>query len=405
MGILKNKILLIIVLGGFILRMMLTPLPGFRIDVDAWFAWAQRLNQLGFANFYSDQIWTNYTPGFLYILGLLGWIKNSLQINNSLFYLMLKLPSILAEVALAVFVYQWFINKSKAWAKIALMAILFNPAFIFNSAVWGQIDGLFSLVLVLSIYFLMQKGFILSSIFLALGFLIKPQAIFLLPAFGLYLFKNFSLKNFLQLSLPLIFTTFLVSLPFFLNQPFTGLINLIYRMLGDYPFISLYAYNFWGIWGFWINDSNLWNGLTLKTWGYLLYIFYWIIIIFLYFKRKISILVLVTLAALSFFFLPTRVHERYLYPAIPFLILVAALLKSHLIWILAMILSLIHFLNLYYVYVYYNEFYLKMPKLLYNSTLYNLLDTQGRSLSFLSTTIFVLISLVIIKLKHEHSKT
>lgn len=401
----QNQLVISLIGLGLITRLLLAVLPGFRIDVDAWFAWAQRLNQLGFANFYSDQIWTNYTPGFLYLLGLLGWIKNLLQINDSLFYLVLKLPSILAEMTLAVFIYQWFINKSKTWAKIALMAILFNPAFIFNSAVWGQIDGLFSLALVLSIYFLMQQRFIFSSIFLALGLLIKPQAIFLLPVFGLYLLKNFSLKNFFQLSLPLIFTTFLISLPFFPNLPFTGLINLIYKMLGDYPLSSLYAYNFWGISGFWINDSNLWNGLTLKTWGYLLYIFYWIMIIFLYFEKKISLYSLATLATLGFFFLPTRVHERYLYPAISFLILTAVTLKSRLLLILTVCLSLIHFLNLYYVYVYYNEFYLKMPKLLYHPTLYNLLDTQGRSLSFLSTTIFVLISLVIAKLNYEHSKT
>ena len=32
--------------------------------MEAWFAWAQRLNIYPLWEFYSDRIWTNYTPGY-----------------------------------------------------------------------------------------------------------------------------------------------------------------------------------------------------------------------------------------------------------------------------------------------------------------------------------------------------
>jgi len=60
------------------------------------------------------------------------------------------------------------------------------------------------------------------------------------------------------------------------------------------------------------------------------------------------------LATLGFYFLPTRVHERYLYPSLIFLILAAIEQKSSKIIIFQILLSLVHFLNLYYVYIYYN---------------------------------------------------
>lgn len=392
-------------LFGLIFRLVFSILPGFKIDVDAWFAWAERLNQVGLPNFYSDQIWTNYAPGYLYLLYFLGWVKGLLNISDAQFYLILKLPSIFAEVILGLFIYKLIKRKSFFWANIAATSVLLNPVFIFNSAIWGQIDGFFSLILFLTIYFLIEKKIILSSIFFGLAFLIKPQAIALLPAIILYLIKNFSIENIIRMLLPTVLTILIMSLPFFINQPFTGIIQLFSNMLSDYSYISLFAYNSWGAVGFWVPDNQSWNNLSYQNWGYILFGIYWAIITYFYFKKKLSLFSLAALATLSFYFLPTRIHERYLYPAIIFLIVYSFSIKSKLLITLTVILSVIHFLNLYYVYVYYNEFYLKLPKTLYFPFLYNFLDTNGKLLSIVSTTLFVLISIVIIKSQYANKKS
>lgn len=401
----KDKALMILLLLGLIIRLSLSLLPSFKFDMDAWFAWAIRLNQVGFSHFYSDSVWTNYTPGYLYVLGVLGFIKNLLHLNDFPFLLLLKLPAILSEITLGVFVYYLMLKRNYFWAIIAASLILFNPVFIFNSSIWGQIDGLLILMLILSIYFLDKKRIVYSSIFWGLAFLIKPQAIAILPIFILFFIRNLSIKNFLKISIPPVLTVFLLSLPFFPTQPFLGIPKLFSKMVSDYPYTSMYAYNFWGIVGFWIKDNVLWNNFSYKNWGYILIAGYWTAITYFYFKNKLSLYTAAAMANLAFFFLPTRAHERYLYPAIVFLIIAAAQLKSKLLLILTAILSIIHLLNLYQVYIYYNEIYLKLPKTLYIPFIYNLLDSSSKTLSVISLAIFIIISVTIIKINGLPKKT
>lgn len=358
---------------------------------------------MGILNFYSDQIWTNYTPGYLYILSLLGFIKNLFSINDTFFYLILKLPSIIAEIYLAFFIYQQIVKKSLFWARITAIAILLNPALIFNSSIWGQVDGILTLFIFISIYFLYNNQLIFSAIFIAISFLIKPQAIAVLPVFAFFTISNLRFSTFFKFLLPFSTTLFVFSLPFF-GKNLLGFPQLFFKMTSDYPQTSLFAYNLWGVVGFWIADNVKWGILSYQQWGYLLYGAYWVILTHLYFRKKISLVPLTTLALLSFYFLPTRIHERYLYPAITFLFLFAALKKSLGLFLLTTLLSTVHFLNLYYVYVYYNELFLKSPRILYNPMLYNLLDSHGKTLSFISTVIFLLISIMILKANYVTTK-
>lgn len=394
-----------LILTGLIIRLALIPIPGFKIDVDTWAAWASRVYGLGFSNFYSDQIWTNYTPGYLYILWFLGFLKNLFQIGNSTFYLILKLPSIISEIILSIFIYKIIAKKSTSWANITTGLILFNPAFIFNSSIWGQIDGLLTLFLILSLYYFHYQRFFLSLCLFGIGFLIKPQAILILPFMALYFVKNLKIRNLVIFVSAAPVVILLLSLPFFTQQPFSGIVNLFVKMLGDYPSTSLFAYNFWGVVGFWIPDQTIWNGLSYQAWGYILYLLYWILVGYFYLKKELSLYALAALFTLSFFFLPTRVHERYLYPALVFLIFYAAAIKSRVLLILSAILSFIHLLNLYYVYVYYNELYLNLPRLLYNGTIYQLLNGSSKVLSALSTSIFILITIVTVRLGYVRQKT
>ena len=84
----KDRFFILSLLAGLLIRLFLSPIQGFKFDVDTWFAWADRLNSVGFAHFYSDKIWTGYPPGFLYILAFLGFIKNILYINAANFFIL-----------------------------------------------------------------------------------------------------------------------------------------------------------------------------------------------------------------------------------------------------------------------------------------------------------------------------
>jgi dolichyl-phosphate-mannose-protein mannosyltransferase len=399
----KDYFLLWFIFLGLFIRLALAFYPGFKIDIDAWFAWAIRLSEVGLSKFYSEQLWTNYTPGYLYILFIQGLIKNLFQLNDGQFFFFLKLPAIIAEIILGLIIYFEVLTRStKKYAYAASGLILLNPALIFNSAIWGQIDGFLSLFMILAIIFLKHNKLFLSSVFFGCALLIKPQALAIAPIYFLFTLKNFSIKNLLKITLPGLIMVFLFSLPFFISSPLTGLFTLLSKMTSDYKATSLFAYNFWGVVGFWIDDSQKWFNLAYQHWGLLLTALYWLILSFFYFKKSIGLYSLASLATLAFYFLPTRVHERYLYPAIPFIALSFGLLKNKKIFALGAILSLTYFLNLYYVYVYYNEFYLNLPKLLYLPPLYDFLDKNGKALSVLSSLVFVSITLLIYI--HDYNK-
>lgn len=391
-----NFLIICLILIGLILRLLLLPIPGFKFDVDTWFSWADRLSSFNFQLFYSDKTWTNYTPGYLYILSILGFLKNLFLINNSLFYILLKIPAVISEIILGFIIYFILKKQSQFWAKISAAFVLLNPAFIFNSSIWGQIEGLFSLLLFLSIFYLNEKKFTKSSLALAISFLVKPQAIIISPVAFLFFIKQKAFrKSFLFFTVSFI-SICILSFPFFLSNPF-NIFNLFLKMTSDYQYNSLFAYNFWGIFGFWVNDSTKWQAVSLNLWGIILFGIYFILLGYLYIKKNLNFFALTTLLFLGFFFLPTRVHERYIYPSLVFLIFYLGFIKSKTIAIICLSLTLIHFLNLYYVYVYFNENYLKLPYLLYNNYLYSFLDNHGKLLSFLSFAIFIILNIVIIK--------
>lgn len=392
MKIFQDYFLFFNIILGLFIRISFSTIQGFKFDVDTWFGWSQRLNEVGFMNFYSDSVWTGYTPGFLYVLYFLGLIKDLFQITDAQFYIFLKLPAVLAEIITALLVY-WIIPiKYKLWRKIALVFILFNPAFIFNSSIFGQFDGLFSSILLLTIYFLVKNKYYSASFFWGLAFLLKPQAILILPIFLFYFLKNYSFRKIIFMSIISILTTIIGFFPFFPNNFIYGPIMLIVNLLDYYPYTSIFAYNIWGMQGFWINDNNLFLTLTYQHWGYLFFILYLAFASLYGIKRKISLYSMITLFSLGSFFLITRMHERYLYPSLVFLIIVSCARRSPQLLMLTGILTLIHFLDLYYVYIYYNQFYLKLPEILYIPNIYNFAANNIPFISLLSTIIFILIT-------------
>ena len=153
--------------------------------------------------------------------------------------------------------------------------------------------------------------------------------------------------------------------------------NLIYEMFntaGEYPYASVNAYNPWALAsvdgsgvaanGSWACDSVILNPPAGSTFcpeavmigplpavivGAALLIAAFVIVSLLVARRPTPLVILtgVTILAIAFFILPTRVHERYLFP----LVAVGAILAAISVrWRVAyLVLSLTTFLNMYVV--------------------------------------------------------
>jgi Gpi18-like mannosyltransferase len=160
-----------------------------------------------------------------------------------------------------------------------------------------------------------------------MGVLSKPQSIALAPLIAFLILKERGWKGWITSGLISAATTLLVILPFRWNNPLEFLIDIYLTGFGGYPYTSVYAFNFWAFHGFWKTDSALFLGLDFFTIGWLLF---GILVIFsLYqlqnkFSKSDESFVLFTAFVLlfGFFMLPTRIHERYLFPAFSFIALI-----------------------------------------------------------------------------------
>ncbi|MFH1864135.1 MAG: hypothetical protein ABIJ85_04490, partial [bacterium] len=167
----------VIAIFVFTLRLLLAFLPSFAVDMNNWIAWSGMLAEHGPLKFYSLPGWTDYTPGFLYYLWLLGVINKSLHFAASLYPFLVKLPIVLADMGIGLLLYKILLKKNFKLASFAFLAYTINPVVMFSNSIWGQTDGLITFFLLLSAYFLAEKkNILLSSFFWVLALFVKPQA-------------------------------------------------------------------------------------------------------------------------------------------------------------------------------------------------------------------------------------
>ena len=371
------------VLIVFVLRFMLSYLPSFGFDMGSWLGWSGRLTTLGFSKFYSGESWTQYTPGFLYWLwavGKLGWVNE----------FAIKIPALLADIGLGILIWSLVKKVNKKLALLCFFLYTLNPVVIFDGSIWGQIDGLLTLFLFLSAYFLIEKKNLIGSVFFwSIAFLIKPQSVAVLPAFLLaILLRKFKWKEIFLAGVTGASTIILLSWPFFTDNPIFGLPQQIIKMGNYYSYTSVYAFNIWSWVGFWKSDTTAFWGITLSNWGTILLISSAIFALINYrnkLDKKANYYLLFAILSLSFFVFPTKVHERYLFPFFAFLLTAAGISGSVNLFGIYIITSIASFLNLYYPYSYY------YPKQLRSDSLYSLSGGLSKVIGFINlATYFIL---------------
>lgn len=341
----------------FAIRFLLSHFPSFGFDMGSWLGWANRLSSLGFGKFYTNESWTQYTPGFMYYLwaiGKLGWVND----------FAIKIPVLLSDLATGVMVWGLIRKVDKKLALVSFFLYTVNPVVIFDGSVWGQIDGLLTFFLFLSAYFIIEKkNIILSALFWSLAFLIKPQSIAVLPAILMIAFvQRVKFKELILSGLTGLSTLFLLSWPFFTKNPILGLPQQILSMGNFYSYTSVFAFNIWSWIGFWKPDTSLFLGTSLANWGAILLASSIGIALYVFRNKlnsKANQYMLFAILSLCFFVFPTKVHERYLFPFFAFLLTSAGLSRSINLFIVYGVASLASFLNLYYPYSYYYPTQLK----------------------------------------------
>ena len=211
----------------------------------------------------------------------------------------------------------------------------FNPAVVFNAAVWGQFDAIYTFFLVLSLMLALASKPELSAVTFTLGILTKPQSIALLPLIAFLIFKKNGWRRFLTSLIAGAATIFVVILPLEWSNPLTFLSNIYFNAYNNpiYQVTSLNAFNVWALGSMWIPDTQGISFLTPNIIGWTMFAALTIFTLYLVHKQRgVSEEAVVLFGAfvllLGFFMLPTRIHERYLFPALSVLALMFPFLKK-----------------------------------------------------------------------------
>jgi hypothetical protein len=273
----------------------------------------------------------------LWALGSLGALITGSTDPGAL----IKLPAILAD-GLLVFATARLaadLGAPRRGQLVAAAAMAVGPMIWLDSAVWGQVDSVGTAALLLSLSALIRGKTVRGAILAALAAVLKPQFGILIPIVAVLAFvRARSARDpwaFVVAGLAGAATIAIAALPFGLTLP--DVLAKVAEAAGGYPYLSVNAWNPWAlieVGGRAVVDATGWAsdidplpligipGVAIGSAA----IAAAVLVAMRYVRSDTAIrtVTAVAILAIAFFVLPTRVHERYLFPAIPLTIALAA---------------------------------------------------------------------------------
>ena len=171
--------------AAMLLRVILAMrVRGYNTDINCFYLWSERMYELGPLNFYAPDYFCDYPPGYMLLLWPVAFLRNlfGIEANSGFYLVLLKMIPMLCDLAGACIVWQITRKRFGERAALALgLLYAFNPAAIVNSAAWGQIDAVLTLMIVLCALAATQQRYMRAMLFFAFALLIKPQALLFAP--------------------------------------------------------------------------------------------------------------------------------------------------------------------------------------------------------------------------------
>jgi dolichyl-phosphate-mannose-protein mannosyltransferase len=293
-------------------RIAALQVDGHNGDVRVTAAWAERMAEVGPFRFYEGS--GSIYPALLYPLWALG-----IGLDGEALLLAIKGLSIPFDVALGIALYALMRPRCGEGTAVGIAALyLLNPAPILAGPIWGQVDSAGTLPYLAALAALAGRRFGLAGGLAVVATMVKPQfGLVLLPVLvvaGMRTRAIASWEPMLRTAAGMAGTYLVLAAPLALH-PIRYL-----ALLGDtairQPMTSLNAFNPWGLLvGFEVPDGpyvGIGSALLLLgVAGALAGL-----------RRRPDLAVVLAVGAalvLAFYFLPTRVHERYLFPAVALL--------------------------------------------------------------------------------------
>lgn len=305
-GILNISATHLLILGAAI-RLLPAAFTAHPTDIISWMT-------VGSSIFHGQNPYALSSFGLVYppLWGLIcGVAYASFVITQSFFVFnfFIKLPIILADLALAEYIRKFVLSKTgkERKSKEAMILFLFNPVAIILSGIWGMFDSIPVFLVLLSTIFLYRRQYVRSSLIFGIAIAFKGfYPAMLLPLF-LYLVKDeLKVRGLLQYLALSVIVPFVVSAPFLVANATSffnmTVIHLEQRQLSNLTYWFAIRLTFF-------QNQNLASFVSFVLFAILFPLAY----IYLLKQAKLKIVTLsISQVILAFFLTSPTVNEQYL---------------------------------------------------------------------------------------------
>lgn len=332
-----------IIVLGFAIRLYGSLTPAQPYDIATYHAWGNHLLSVGPMSFY-DNIWSDYLPLPILTFAFPAYFS---QIFNLNFALIFKLLHSIIEIILIFLIGKHFTSAISSKIFVSSL-LLFSPAIFGNTAFWGQVDSIPTLLTLLSFI-------TMSPYWFGLAVAYKPIMILTAP---ILFIKNIKEGNWWKFTLYSSLTFLLTGLPTGGLNFFSHLWQRTVSQADTYPFLTINAWNFWSLIPVnqWIADSTSVLGISGKSLGLAIFLSLCKYCLNTWRKTSFNPIYSYRLAAIIlilFYTFTTRMHERHLLFGLPFLA-IAAYYQRYLV-IPYTLYSILYTLNLYSAFYWVNH--------------------------------------------------
>ncbi len=327
---------------GLVIRVITAGMVrGYNTDISCFIGWSERLFESGFQEFYSSNSFSDYPPGYLYLLYPIALLRSffGLGFESPLYLILLKLPAIICDILCGITIYKFAGKNSKTGFWAGAFFVL-NPMVWLNSCMWGQVDSVFTLFILLALILLYERKYVGSALIYAVTLLIKPQAVIVFP---IYLFniielacekKAEGIKTAAVSAAGGALLFFALVLPFSKDFNPLWIFELYAGTLSSYEYATLNTPNLYGLFGG--NGISIYEeffGLTFNAWSVIFIMLICVLSAVIYFGKKEERPVFEASAFLvtGMYVLSAKMHERYFYPALALLLVIYILREKKII--------------------------------------------------------------------------
>ena len=374
-----------IVVVGLLLRLILCALyRGHDSDMGCFIGWGQDIARNGTQQFYwaAGHDWYDYPPGYMLFLGGYSAVLNLFRVDTGtvLGIFLYMLPAIAADLFLSLLLMS-FARKQRinnAGALILGGLVFLNPALLFLTGAWGQIDSILTLWLVVSFLLLLDpkpgtvdRNRVLSGAVFGLAVMTKWQALMFGPVYAMaHLFlvrwgekeAGKDLRDTVLSALAAFAVILLISLPFKGDQGLLWFVDRFMTASAHYDYATVEAYNYFAFCGAnWkrAGEYILPNVLTFKQFGTVA-ILLAILCGFLTILRRRQaqkrldstlsedkgfLFLAASLTMALIFTFGHYMHERYVVPILVMLLFAYAFYKDRRLLLIALLFTVTTFLN------------------------------------------------------------